>query len=1214
MLRSYLFRFKMILTSKLGIAFGVFIGAIFFIWFFGDRIAIGRNRPLGADEDKVLATIAVCLIYFIYLMFVLLKKIFAKKAEKPKEEKRVDPAAPQISKFDESFNHLKKVLKRNWKKDKGVDYKYGLPWYLILGAPSIGKTTLITKSSLRFPLAHLFGKDTIRNVGKTENFDWWITNDALVIDSAGHFIEPEEGKDKDIVNKVWGHFVNQIKGFRGRKPLNGVIVALDAKTILEESSMDRANHAANIHFRIADLIENMKMRFTIHVVITRFDLVDGFMDTFDALSQKERESLLGFSFELTENMKENDKWQKEFDAKLQKFIQAINIKMVERFGQTSKVEVRQKLWLFSRQLVGFKHNLEEFLGLALSSSRYSGAPIIRGVYFTSSKQENVKANAWMNNISQRYNLSLPLSESHRGNSKKLFVDRLFQGAIFKEAGIATNNLRIEGSKKLFAWLIASSSCIVATLACLGLYRSYKINLQNTEYVFDHVSQYSIENISFSGANIDPTGANLLDQMNTLQKGSLYFDGYRDKSFPYSVATLYQGKKVGPIADSKYLELLSKGFMGELAQGIANQIMEDPNEVSDERLRQLQIYLMLGDDKLRDNDLVLSYFENIWAFAYKQDEELQNKLKEHLTYALNNANAEMVKLDDKLIAETQKVLRSVPISMRIYNEIKESAAVDMPNPINLKSEIGTSFDILYQQDVIEGDGTDNTKTMFDSSAYEIPRIFSKDAFHNYFIEKNNDISKIAVKYLYILGFKDRTAELTDADIENIKSQVRSLYVSDYIKTWNNALNSLNIRDFPNLREGEKILETVTGVNTPFSRLINIVVRETTLYENLEKKELERQQKQLEEKQEGSVSNTQDVQLAINVDPYRIEGLRINRAFYPWGALIKTEEDGKAPYIEEVYNTLNALTSYVSSVNNSQKPNAEALRKSKQRLNLEGDDPVYVVRRVADGMPASLKHQVDKLATQSWKVMLDASKKELDRMWKEQVISEWDMKLRYKYPFDFKAKDDVMLEHLSEFFSPSGTLNTFWSKNLEPFLDNRTSKPLIVDGFSLDVSGSFIDNLKEAKRVSQLFFGIDGELNVTFSLKPINMSNNLKRSVLNIEGQLINYTHGAKQPVSIIWPNNLNKTPMVRLDGFSRKNLNLSDAYEGDWAWYRMLRNGRVDNITETSADITLYLGNKDVYTSYHLNIERGSSIILRESLDQFSLVKDLGSNSDVFLYE
>src|SRR3546814_9082524 len=69
----------------------------------------------------------------------------------------------------------------------GRRYVYQLPWYIIIGPPGAGKTTALVNSGLSFPLADSTGREAVRGVGGTRNCDWWFTDEAVLIDTAGRY-------------------------------------------------------------------------------------------------------------------------------------------------------------------------------------------------------------------------------------------------------------------------------------------------------------------------------------------------------------------------------------------------------------------------------------------------------------------------------------------------------------------------------------------------------------------------------------------------------------------------------------------------------------------------------------------------------------------------------------------------------------------------------------------------------------------------------------------------------------------------------------------------------------------------------------------------------------------------------------------------------------------------------------------------------------------
>ncbi|MCA3804701.1 MAG: type VI secretion system membrane subunit TssM, partial [Burkholderia sp.] len=189
-----------------------------FVWLAGPLFAFAEFRPLESGWARGL-TIAVLFIAWGArvgwhswragrLNAQLLNQL---REAAPGPATADDPAKAQLdelrSRFDEAATLLKKVrfgqadtVRRGlprWFDRMSRQYLYQLPWYVFIGAPGSGKTTALVNSGLSFPLAEQFGRAAIRGVGGTRHCDWWFTNDAVLIDTAGRYTTHEGNRALD---------------------------------------------------------------------------------------------------------------------------------------------------------------------------------------------------------------------------------------------------------------------------------------------------------------------------------------------------------------------------------------------------------------------------------------------------------------------------------------------------------------------------------------------------------------------------------------------------------------------------------------------------------------------------------------------------------------------------------------------------------------------------------------------------------------------------------------------------------------------------------------------------------------------------------------------------------------------------------------------------------------------------------------------------------
>ena len=168
---------------------------------------------------------------------------------------------------------------------------YDLPWYLIIGPPGAGKTTALVNSGLKFPLAGDNAAKAVQGVGGTRYCDWWFTDEAVLIDTAGRYTTQDS--DAKVDRRSWLAFLDMLGRNRPRQPINGVIVAISIADVLNLPPAEVAAHADAIRKRLDELHEELKIDFPVYAVFTKMDLVVGLHPIFRRSRRSEAAGGLG---------------------------------------------------------------------------------------------------------------------------------------------------------------------------------------------------------------------------------------------------------------------------------------------------------------------------------------------------------------------------------------------------------------------------------------------------------------------------------------------------------------------------------------------------------------------------------------------------------------------------------------------------------------------------------------------------------------------------------------------------------------------------------------------------------------------------------------------------------------------------------------------------------------------------------------------------------
>ncbi len=1136
-------------------------------WWLGPRWQVNGEFPLAAWQMRALVTLGVVLVVAMVWGMVLarrLRKVNVKQSEAQKEQE--DPILPMERKQQRLLDRQLAALKSNLPGRKGI---YRLPWYLVMGLEDAGKTSLIQRSGQTYTLTNV----TRNNRGDRNafGFDWWIGDDGVLIDPDGELLSQSqgEGAGAEIQQRLWNHFIAWLERNRPQRPLNGVVLTIDLASLSVADPDQRRDRAILLRTRLRELMEQIGSRLPVYVTFTKMDLLYGFGPLVRTLSKQEKDRALGFTFSL-ENQMDSDDWLSQFVDRYTALVERLTDRLPDVLANTRDAEERAAAYSFTRQLAGLKPVLEQFLTDLLSADVFSTPAMVRGTFFTSVLQEGVPEDAFVSAAAANYQVAEPIQPAQRsGQSANLFTRELFPKIIYPEAGLAGDNRRVIQSRQR-RLAVAAVVAICAGAGMTAGWQHFFIRNAEAATAVENRVQGFIDNWQPVGFEPDNTGRNLLGPLDELREATLAFGDHRRNWPLFSDMGLYRGHEVGPEVEKSYLDMLAYQYLPALMFGVMAEMGQAPDN-STERLEHLRVLRMLYDASGRRTDIVTRYMQNYWQQAFPGQSDLQQRLMGHLDYAMAHTDlARLTQEGDAVAVMTLAPFRSsvqwaqhelgrVATPERVYRDLEIEAEQEFRAPLELARESGPAFSTVFTR--VDGYGE---PVVSDGSGEEdpltIPALLTREGLEKWFLRKSGSVTELALVDAWVLGRRDNV-EFSKADEARLLASLQTLYAEHYAEAWRTALSRIDIQRFEDLNHGVRILESLTSGHEPLASLLGQVRHNTRLVPSAE------------------VESAAARELLEQSPHFRMLQ-DIERQFAELNDL--TRDNGDQPTgLEQIMLVVGELHEYMRNIQEAPDKGTAALVAARARMGLQGADPIFTLQRMADNQPEPLNRLLTRLATESWRVVLDQAVAQLEREWYREVYQPFQQNLARHYPFNPDSGRDVALQDFERFFAPGGVLDVFYQDNLKLFLEDHPEQVGDARRAGL-VRGAVLTSLENADRIRRAYFTRGGSLDVEFSLEPLNLSANKRRSVVNVDGQLVEFSHGPRQSIPLVWPNTLRDSVESRITlvpvQVNRSPRSLSES--GPWALFRLLDKADITGVSSSAVDVRFRVDDGDMRYRLH----------------------------------
>jgi type VI secretion system protein ImpL len=1019
----------------------------------------------------------------------------------------------EITAMQVEFQKAIAGLKSSRLGHKGRDALGLLPWYIIIGPPGAGKTTALRSSGLQFPYAK-GGK--VKGVGGTRNCDWWLTNEAIILDTAGRW------STQDDDHEEWLAFLDLLRKTRPKKPVNGILLAVSLLD-LEGGEEEMSALAKALRDRLDEVTGRLDMVVPVYLLVTKTDLVPGFVEMFGDLRDKERGQIWGVSLPL---MASPDERAETLEEQLQELFDVAGQRSFPRLTEERRVDARFKIFEFSQQLEAFGQNLTALVTDLFAENVYQDAPILRGVYFTSGTQEGRPIDRIMQNMAAAFGVSGRAAASVAiTKPKSYFLRDVFTNVVFPDQAAAVRSTKVMRKERVRRLAITAVACVLAAGFLFLPIRSYSTNSGYAKSALRAIDKLASSKSSKDGSGL--VSAESLESIEDLAKALAEGDS-SSALFPRASVTKQlrisvERLVVRPIVRADLAKAVSQGGLGasDLMDALVLHLLLTQDKQPDEptpRTDRWEAAVKLAAEKATARWVALTN----QPAAGRAPRVLENLVKFYVAGITDPAD--MIDRDKKFVNYARTILIGSgedPLA-EIIND------PSMPRDLKAIDLLGSAVVMFTPPQ----QGKGSKKEVAVRGAFT-PAGYTAVKKRLGQLEKAQDDDENS----WILG-KERKAKDARA-IAKIKAD----YFGQYIAAWKRFLLTLSMREPASLDEARALIKKLNS-DKPFEATWknineNLILKDESLADKamgmLKGAAAKKGVKDPRGKKAAADDEDDDRDPGAKQVETAFEGLLRFGSVKPTGF--------------EQYGQI--LTELAGAMGDSGMPDGKIFQTAirTQRTNLSN----LIARYDDQGWEQGMLEKILMPPLRGAEVaVVGASADSANRKWCETVFVAFDQLLAGKYPFSSGKAGEAKIADIEKFFQPStGTLWQYFNDSLASDIERVGTLFRLKEGGAVHYREEFLKFLTHAAELTGRIFAKEpGKVAMPVGVH-IRPSAQYSKIIMDLGTKKITGLNAVDRWDEFVWPV---RRANFRLFVKSDEVESIGPRDEGEWALFYLLAMG------------------------------------------------------------
>ncbi|MDR0635291.1 MAG: type VI secretion system membrane subunit TssM [Azoarcus sp.] len=991
-------------------------------------------------------------------------------------------------------------------KARGNAALYELPWYMIIGPSSVGKSTALLQSGLNFPFSDQNGV-AVQGIGGTRNCDWFFSSEGVLLDTAGRYATETEDRDE------WMGFLRLLKRYRNKAPVNGILVATSLHELLQYRSDSFTTYARQIRERVDEIEEVFDLRPPVYLIFTKLDLLGGFAQFFADAGEEERARVWGAT--LAHEQEAGFDIRRAVDEQCELLYRGLRRIGEEKLGQVRGADANPALYVFPLEFHALKESVVRFVELLHGDDPYHTQPLLRGIYFTSALQQGETQIAAAERVSRLFDLSRSGFKTRQpAAAHGYFLRDLFREVLFADQNLVLRQTRPRINRLRLAGMAAGLAALAGGAGALTF--SYT---DNRDMVAAAAGERAIAASAFAA---EPLSARLA-ALARLQQRLEQLQRYRTDGHPWLMGVgLYQGQKLETALRKQYFDGL-RAVMLEPVRGRLETVLKEwqesghhiAPEESEESYDALKTYLMLGSRQRLEAAWLADHLPRFWRPWLEAQHvpgesvergEAGNAVAFYLSQ-LQAPDLPLIENDEALVDQSRKSLRhalmtQLPVGEQIYAELKARANAKFPS---------LTVDFILK-------GKDPGLL---SGATEVPGAFTREAWDKYMKSAIAEASRGGIEREdWVLSVLIQNNLAQDNDAARNQSELEALYRADYARAWMAFLRGLTVAAPDDVMRAE---QTLARLSNPQDSPIRIVLQRAafeTAWDNPS-----RIANTVQDARQAMVNRTTGLLGGNARAPDAIpggQGVRhgeLGKQFAFLAALVGDDKQA-SPSMSDYLERLARLKARFGKIAAADEPGLEVRELVEATLNGKGSEFVDTMQHIDDIMLApaesafrdALRPLLTKPLLASYAVLIPPIAEDLNLLWESEAYEDWK-ELAGKYPFS-NAPDEAEFSEIANFAKADGALDAFIDTILGDLVTRRGNQIAARhwNGMGVRLNPAFVTNAERLLAFSAMLRR--GET-ARFELQPV-PTPGLSEIKVEIDGQTLRYRNGPQPWQTFKWP--------------------------------------------------------------------------------------------------